>query len=128
MDDSGGEIRLTLWGEKATQPPAFPYEEHPIVAVKGVKISDYGGRSLGSSSSTSIVFNPNIPEALRLHNWRGQFSDGILPTGQSLSSSGAGGERVGGMDSMEKRKTISSIKEEVLGFGEKADYLTIKGN
>lgn len=69
-DDSGTEVRLTLWGEKATQDPA-QWEGHPIVAFKGVKVSDFNGRSLGSLPSTQMQVQPDLPEAAALHNWCG---------------------------------------------------------
>lgn len=125
LDDSGAEIRLTLWGEKATSPPAFPYEEHPIVAFKGLRVGDFGGRSLSAQGSTAIAFNPDLPEAVQLHTWRQQFQDGVLPTGQSLSSQGRDGG--GASDGMDKRKFIHSIKDEGLGFNEKPDFISIKG-
>jgi replication factor A1 len=125
-DDSGGEIRITLWGEKATNPPPYPYEEHPIIAFKGVRIGDFGGRSLSCTGSTSIAFNPNLPEAVQLHTWRQQFQDGILPTGQNLSGQGRDGG--GSQDSMERRKTINMIKDDNMGFGEKPDFVSLKGS
>lgn len=67
-DDSGTEVRLTLWGEKATNNPE-QWEGHPIVAFKGVKVSDYNGRSLGSLPSTQMQVQPDLPEAANLHNW-----------------------------------------------------------
>jgi hypothetical protein len=33
----------------------------------------------------------------------------------------------GGLDGFDKRKTISSIKDEMLGMSEKPDYITVKG-
>lgn len=126
MDDSGAEIRLTLWGDKATNPPPSPYEENPIVAFKGVRIGDFGGRSLSAQGSTSIAFNPQIPEAVQLHHWRTQFQGGVLPSAQSLSSQGRDGGG-GASDSIEKRRTISCIKDEALGMGEKADFISLKG-
>lgn len=41
----------------------------------GVKVSDFSGRSL--SLNGSVVPNPQIPEALALHNWRHQYPQGF---------------------------------------------------
>jgi replication factor A1 len=84
VDDSSSEIKLTLWGEKATA--NYDWASHPIAAFKGVKVGDYGGRSLSSLNSSTILLNPNLPEALRIHNWRSQYSDGSLPITGSLSN------------------------------------------
>lgn len=133
MDQSGYEIRLTLWGEKALS-NQYNWSSQPIVAMKGCKVGDYQGRTLSTMNSSSIVMNPNIPEGIELHQWRMQFQGGQLPTGSSLSGggmNGAGGVGgVGGNNSvepLEKRKNILAIKEEGLGMGEKGDFVTIKG-
>lgn len=128
IDDTGVEIKLTLWGDKAKS-TAYSWHEQPIVAFKGLKISEYNGRSLNASGSTGIVVNPEIPEGFSLYQWLTTFrsEDGVicLPSGQSLSSGGAGGgER--GVDSLEKRLRVSAIKEAGLGLGDKADYGTFK--
>jgi replication factor A1 len=124
IDESGCEIKLTLWGDKATGP--FPWETRPIAAFKCVKIGDYGGRSLSSMTSTSVIINPPIPEGFALNSFRQQFPDGNIPVGSSLSSGGTGGGG-GQVDTLEKRKNIADIKEQGLGLGEKPDYISVKG-
>jgi replication factor A1 len=124
VDDSGSEVKLTLWGDKATT--AYPWDTLPIIAVKGVKVGDYGGRSLSTMNSSSLQVNPDIPEGHALYHWKSQFPDGQLPSGASLSVTGGLGG-VGGGDAFEKRKHISSIMEEGLGRAEKPDYITVKG-
>ncbi len=89
-----------------------------------MKVGDYGGRSLSAQSSTSLVLNPDLPEAFALHTWR--QGQGQLQ-GQSLSS---GGRSEGGytVDSLDRRKPICSIKDEGLGYKEKADFVSFKGS
>jgi replication factor A1 len=41
-DKSGFSVRLTLWGKQAEQ---FNAEDSPVIAVKGVKVGDFGGES-----------------------------------------------------------------------------------
>ncbi len=43
------KIHLTLWGKAAEE---FDAGSQPIVALKGVKVSDFGGRTLSTLSST----------------------------------------------------------------------------
>src|SRR5690349_18987824 len=50
-------------------------------------------------------------------------TNGLTATTKSLSLSGGSG---GGGDSLPNRKTISSIKDEGLGFQEKPDYISVK--
>ena len=44
-DDSGTEVRLTLWGEKAAD-TNIEWTGN-VVAFKGVKVGEYQGRTLG---------------------------------------------------------------------------------
>ena len=42
IDDTGMSISLSLWGDQATNPE---YEKNPIIALKWIRISNYGGKS-----------------------------------------------------------------------------------
>ena len=44
--------------------------------------------------SSSLLVNPDIPEAHRLFKWKSQFPDGSYPTSMALSSAGAGLHRI----------------------------------
>lgn len=64
-----------------------------MVAVKGCKISDWNGRSLGCISSSQVIENPDCADAHRLRGWydttghstqfRGYTSDGSSGSGSS---------------------------------------------
>ena len=93
IDTSGADIRLTLWGDKALQEPVVPWSEQPIVAFKGVKVGDFGGRSLTVQNSSTMLINPPsdmLPEVLQLHEWRYSMN-GNLVSNFSLSSGGGAG-------------------------------------
>jgi replication factor A1 len=90
IDDSMHEIKLTLWGDKATS-PHYCWDNNPVLAVKGAKIGDYNGRNLGSLSSTAITLNPDIPEGQEMHMWKCKFN-GAIPVGASMSTGGAGND------------------------------------
>lgn len=122
VDESLNDIRMTLWGEKAQQD--VDWNLSPIVAFKGVRVGDYGGRSLSMSQSSAMAINPDLPEALQLHRWR-QSNGGVIPTGVSLSAGGSGDG--GPSVSFDDRRVISNIKDHRMGGGEKADYITLKG-
>jgi replication factor A1 len=66
VDQSGQSVRLTLWGKQAEN---FSDESQPVVAFKGVKVGDFGGRSLSMFSSATMSVNPDIPEAHGLRGW-----------------------------------------------------------
>ncbi|XP_028275233.1 replication protein A 70 kDa DNA-binding subunit [Parambassis ranga] len=114
MDMSGKVVTVTLWGEEAEK---FDGSGQPILAIKAAKLSDFGGRSLSASFSSTLMINPDIPEAYKLRGWYDK--EGHTMDGQSLTEvKGAGG---GGNTNW---KTLADVKNEHLGHGEKADYYT----
>ncbi|KAK5868813.1 hypothetical protein PBY51_009790 [Eleginops maclovinus] len=113
MDMSGKVVTVTLWGEEAEK---FEGSGQPIIAVKGAKLSDFGGRSLSASFSSTVMINPDIPEAYKLRGWYDK--EGHAMDGQSLTEvKGSGGGNT-------NWKTLSDVKTEHLGHGDKADYYT----
>lgn len=86
QDRSGHVVSCTLWGGEAEE---FEGSQFPVVAVKGAKVSDFGGRSLSSTFNSVLVINPDIPEA---HTLRGWFdSAGKNEEARSISGRGGGG-------------------------------------
>jgi replication factor A1 len=122
IDDSETEVRLTLWGDKATN-TEFKWHESPVVGFKNVKVGDYQGRTVGTVQSTTISINP--PEGREIYEWHQKyFSQGLsLP---SNSISGASSTGIRGMEPLEMRKLASSIRDQGLGMGEKPDYFCLK--
>jgi len=119
VDDSGAEVRLTIWGEPA-KTAEQTYANQPIVAFKNLRVSDFGGRSL-SHSGGAILHNPRIPETDMLRNWwTNQGGSGF--TARSLSSSIGSGRQA----KFSERKCISTIKDDQLGYNEKPDWITFK--
>lgn len=116
-DDSGADVRLTVWGDLAANAQT-KFANLPVVAFKRARISDYGGRSL-SGSGCSV--DPKIPQANQLRQW--WDVNGNNTQTRSLSSAGGGAR---GADPFEQRKAVSSIKEEQLGYNEKPDWLSFK--
>ncbi len=51
------------------QAEKFDGSGQPILAIKAAKLSDYGGRSLSASFSSTLMINPDIPEAYKLRGW-----------------------------------------------------------
>ncbi|XP_061682603.1 replication protein A 70 kDa DNA-binding subunit isoform X2 [Syngnathoides biaculeatus] len=117
MDTSGMMVTLTLWGEDAEQ---FDGSSQPILAIKGAKVSDFGGRSLSAAFSSTLMVNPDIPEAYKLRGWYDK--EGHSMDGQSLTEFKGG---IGGGNT--NWKTLSMVKMEHLGHGETADYYTCIG-
>uniref|UniRef100_A0A8B9LLE0 Replication protein A subunit n=1 Tax=Astyanax mexicanus TaxID=7994 RepID=A0A8B9LLE0_ASTMX len=63
MDMSGRVIQVTMWGNEAE---TFDGSGQPILAIKGARLSDFGGRSLSTLYSSTLMINPDIPEALNV--------------------------------------------------------------
>lgn len=114
MDMSGKVIQLTMWGNDAE---TFDGTGQPILAIKGARLSDFGGRSLSTQFSSTVMINPEIPEAYKLRGWYDK--EGHAMDGQSMTEMrGPGG---GGNTNW---KTLTEVKNEQLGHGDKADYFS----
>ncbi|KAK3579832.1 hypothetical protein CHS0354_029562 [Potamilus streckersoni] len=118
VDQSGMVVALTLWGKDAEN---FDGNGNPVLAVKGARVSDWGGRSLSVLASSQLIINPDIREAHLLRGWYDKEGSNMDFTGfKSEMGSGASG---GGTN----WKFFSQVKSENLGQGDKADYFTSKG-
>lgn len=119
VDNTGYSVRLTIWGNTAT---SFEANPESVVAFKGVKVSDFGGRSLSLLSSGSMTIDPDIDDAHRLKGWylaqgkNDQFATHAQMNGSMTAAGGRG----------DPMKTILQIKEENLGMSETTDYFTTK--
>ena len=93
-----------------------------MIAFKGVKVSDFGGRSLSLLSSGSMTVDPDIDEAHKLKGW--YDAQGRTDTFASHASMGGSMGAAGGRS--DPNKTILQVKEENLGMSETTDYFTTK--
>lgn len=119
VDNTGYSVRLTIWGNTAT---TFDANAESVLAFKGVKVSDFGGRSLSLLSSGSMAIDPDIDEAHKLKGWylaQGK-NDTFMSHAQMGGAMGAAGGRA------DPTKSILQIKEENLGMSENPDYFTVK--
>ncbi|XP_056265709.1 replication protein A 70 kDa DNA-binding subunit-like isoform X2 [Pseudoliparis swirei] len=114
IDTTGKVVTVTLWGEEAEK---FDGSRQPVVAIKGARLSDFGGRSLSALFSSTVMVNPDLPEAFSLRAWFDRGGNAI--DGQSLTQM-----RSAGSGSKRNWKTLSDVKSEQLGQGEKADYFS----
>ncbi|KAI1293967.1 replication factor-A protein [Xylaria venustula] len=117
VDDSQFSVRLTIWGKTAT---TFNAQPESVVAFKGVKVSDFGGRSLSLLASGTMAVDPDIEEAHRLKGW--YDSQGRTDNFNSHNSMASMGAATGRKD---QAKCISQVKDEGLGM-ESNDYFTLK--
>jgi replication factor A1 len=123
-DDSQTSVRLTIWGNSAQ---SFDAPLESILAFKGVKVSDFGGRSLSLLSSGSMSLDPDIDEAHKLRGWFNAVGqNATFSTHQNMSTSGG---------AKQESKLISDIvadetymQSEPVYFSLKASVIYVKQN
>ncbi|KAL3812979.1 hypothetical protein ACJIZ3_014247 [Penstemon smallii] len=74
-------VRLTLWNNIAMSEGLLIdnfIELLPVIRATGLAISAFEGGSLGSTSSTVVTLNPQIPEGVNLYLWRSRYFLDIL--------------------------------------------------
>jgi replication factor A1 len=72
---------VTFWDRFATSdggPEPSPGDQleqalgagaRPVVALKSVRVGDFNGKNLGSLGSSTVLVNPDRPEAQQLRAW-----------------------------------------------------------
>ncbi|KAJ1664204.1 Replication factor A protein 1 [Coemansia sp. RSA 1813] len=126
VDKSGFQVRATLWGKDAQ---AFDASGEPVVAFKGIRVNDFGGRSLSLPGFGTLTVNPDIPEAHALRGWydaEGRSSS-FNTFGGGASGSVSGGSAMTGEKFEAQLKTMAQVRDENLGAGESAVFFNLKG-
>lgn len=90
VDRSGRTVTCTLWGGDAEE---FDGSQSPVVAVKGARVSDFGGRSLSTVMNSVLVVNPDIPEAHQLRGWFDSVGKNEAIQSISTQRGGGGGRK-----------------------------------
>ncbi|XP_055586552.1 replication protein A 70 kDa DNA-binding subunit-like [Uranotaenia lowii] len=117
VDSSSVAVQLTLWGEDAI---SFPAGAHPVVLVKGARVSEFGGgKTLGLVGGSVMKLNPDIEAAHKIRGWyeRGGC-DAVINSVSARSGAGAGYST--------EWMTFLETKEKNLGHGDKPDYFQVK--
>ncbi|KAI5119936.1 hypothetical protein M0805_002125 [Coniferiporia weirii] len=120
VDRSEFSVRLTLWGKQAE---TYNVEEHAVLAFKGVRVGDFGGRSLSMIGPSLMSVNPDIPEAHVLRGWFDSLS--AVPAFKSQTNGVGGG---GGSSSFNRKevRTLADVKESQIGMGDNAEYFSCR--
>lgn len=119
VDDTEYSVRLTVWGKVASSFEVAPDE---VVAFKGVKVSDFGGRSLSLLSSGSMTVNPDIAHSHKLRGWydhKGQNQ--TFSTHANVQGTVVPGER-----KADQTKTAAAVKDEQLGMNDQPDFFNMR--
>lgn len=122
VDDSGYSIAVGLWNQQAVD---FNLPEGSVVALKSVRVTDFGGKSLSMGFSSTMIPNPEIPEAYSLKGWFDNtgrnlqyhsLKEEVNETNSATNLTKYIGERI----------TITTAQAENLGRNEKGDFFSIK--
>ncbi|KAK1307194.1 hypothetical protein QJS10_CPA10g01978 [Acorus calamus] len=127
-DDSKKTVIVSLWNDLATtigHELLDMVEKVPVVAIKSLRVGDFQGLSLSSISKTTVVINPDIPEAKKLRSW--YDSEGKETSMSSVGSTMASSMSNNGSRSMYSNRVFLShiINDPTLGQ-DKAVYFSIK--
>lgn len=88
QDKSGAAVSLTLWGSDAEKFDANMM--NPVISIKAAKVSDFGGRSLSVSFSSTMMVNPSTEESHALRGWYEKEGKDQTPRNMSSSQGGMG--------------------------------------
>ncbi|KAL3838406.1 hypothetical protein ACJIZ3_022997 [Penstemon smallii] len=83
MNEENKVIILSLWNNVAESESKViedAKQSFPIISASALVYSSFRGPSLGSTPSTSIVVDPQIPEAQILTTWRSKNMKAIIET------------------------------------------------
>ena len=69
----------------------FDGSNFPVVAVKGARVSDFGGWSLSTLMNSLLIVDPDIPEAHQLRGWFDNVGKNEQSTSLSDQRGGGGG-------------------------------------
>lgn len=121
VDRTGYSVRLTVWGKVAA---SFNVEPGNVTAFKGVKVSDFGGRSLSLLSSGTMTANPEMKECYSLKGWYdSKGKDQTFATHQNVQAT-----VVPGQTRRDEVKTVAAVKDEQLGMSDQADFFNLKAS
>ncbi|KAJ2830657.1 Replication factor A protein 1 [Coemansia furcata] len=127
VDKSGFQVRAALWG---TEAETFNVPVDHVIAFKGMRVGDFGGRTLSLPSMGSMTVNPDIPEAHALRGW--YDAEGRHMSFQSYrGTGGSGGGGAGGIGSAEnfeaQLKTMAQVGAENIGATDNVEFFNLKG-
>lgn len=122
-DRSGYSCRCTLWGKQAEQ---WSHNDNPIVAFKGLKVSDFNGRSLSLNSSSTMHIDVDMPETNSLRGW--YQKEGHKGNFNTHGGGGAGAARGSSGFKREEMKTLLEVRESEMGSRDKPEFFNSRAS
>ncbi len=122
VDMSALTVSCTMWGERAAN--LTETEPGIVIAFKGLKVSDFSGRSLTTMQSSSMEMNPDLEEAMALRHW--WDTEGSSAAHTAIAGGGGGGAGGGASANVASRTVFSGVYG-MRTDGEKPEIASIKG-
>jgi replication factor A1 len=105
---------MTLWGKQAED---YNADDNVVIAFKGVKVGDFGGRSLSMYSSSTMSINPDIDECFALRGWYDSIgAECVLPVSHEQLWSGGGSS---GVFDRSQLRDLNEVKTSQVGMSDK---------
>jgi replication factor A1 len=123
VDESQTSVELTLWGDTAESVDEVGAVNR-VLLCRGVRVGDYGGRTLSTVGSSVLEWDPVLESAIRLKQ---MYMQGSVKEMNALTSGGGGGG--GGDVTVVNIKTMNAVDDDtlVLAQGGKANYHVMHG-
>ncbi|MBA0609045.1 hypothetical protein Godav_021176 [Gossypium davidsonii] len=126
-DETKKTVVVSLWNELANNVGQELFDnadKSPIVAIKSLKVNEFQGVSLSTLGKSSVMINPDIPEAKKLRSW--YDSEG---KGSSMASIGSGlspSSKTGARSMYTDRVSLTHITSNPSLGDEKPAFFSIK--
>ncbi|KEH32029.1 replication factor-A carboxy-terminal domain protein [Medicago truncatula] len=117
-------VVVTLWGDLATNIGNELLEiadKSPVVAIKSVKVWDFGGVSLSAMHRSLVMINPDVPEARKLRS-----SEAGIPLSPRYDSEGKDAAMVA-LRSGSIPSSNSGIRSFLFLYFEQPAFFSIRG-
>ncbi|XVF11784.1 hypothetical protein REPUB_Repub08aG0057800 [Reevesia pubescens] len=125
-DETKKTVVVSLWNELANNVGQELFDiadKSPIVAIKSLKVNDFQGVSLSTLGKSTVLINPDIPEAKKLRSWYDSEGKG---TSMSSIGSGLSPSKIGGRSMYTDRVSLSQITGNTSLGDDKPAFFSIK--
>ncbi|KAG8342564.1 OB fold nucleic acid binding domain [Trypanosoma vivax] len=121
--DSTASVDVTLWNDEARN---WTFGQGTVLAIRQLKVGNFDGVSLSSTSQSSFDVNPNIADTKKLAEWYISTGGRDVVSLSSLTSAagGVGGSTLG--EGYRGYKYFDDIAVEGLGRGPRPDYVDVR--
>ncbi|XWS47924.1 hypothetical protein CRYUN_Cryun13aG0027900 [Craigia yunnanensis] len=126
-DETKTTVVVSLWNELANNVGQELFDiadKSPIVAIKSLKVGDFQGVSLSTLGKSTVLINPDIPEAKKLRSW--YDSEGKGSSMASISSGLSPSSKNGARSMYTDRVSLSHITGNQSLGDDKPAFFSIK--